>query len=59
MKISYSWLKNYLHLELPPDEIAQLLTDTGLEVEGFEEIESIKGGLKGVVIGEVLTMQID
>lgn len=57
MKISYSWLKNYLHLELPPEEIAQLLTNTGLEVEGIEEVESIKGGLKGVVIGEVLTKE--
>lgn len=55
MKISYSWLKNYLHLELPAEEIAQLLTNTGLEVEGIEEVESIKGGLKGVVIGEVLS----
>ena len=55
MKISYSWLKNYLHLELPAEEVAQLLTNTGLEVEGIEEVESIKGGLKGVVIGEVLS----
>ncbi|MEE2699754.1 MAG: phenylalanine--tRNA ligase subunit beta [Bacteroidota bacterium] len=55
MKISYSWLQNYLHLELPAEEVAQLLTDTGLEVEGIEEFERIKGGLKGVVIGEVLT----
>ena len=55
MKISYSWLKNYLNLELPSEEISILLTDIGLEVEGIEEIESVKGGLKGVVIGEVLT----
>ncbi len=55
MKISYSWLKNYLHLELPAEEVAEILTNTGLEVEGIEEVESIKGGLKGVVIGEVLT----
>ena len=55
MKISYSWLKNYLNLELPAEEISVLLTTTGLEVEGIEEVESIKGGLKGVVIGEVLT----
>ena len=55
MKISYNWLKNYLNLELPSEEISVLLTDTGLEVEGIEEVESIKGGLKGVVIGEVLT----
>ena len=55
MKISYSWLKNYLNLELPTEEVSVLLTDTGLEVEGIEEVESVKGGLKGVVIGEVLT----
>ncbi len=55
MKISYNWLKNYLNLELPTEEVAALLTDIGLEVEGIEEIESVKGGLKGVVIGEVLT----
>ena len=55
MKISYSWLNNYLNLELPIEEISVLLTDIGLEVEGVEEIETVKGGLKGVVIGEVLT----
>ncbi|MAW21041.1 MAG: phenylalanine--tRNA ligase subunit beta [Flavobacteriales bacterium] len=55
MRISYNWLKNYLNLDLPSVEIAALLTDTGLEVEGIEEVESIKGGLKGVVIGKVLT----
>ena len=55
MKISYNWLNQYLFLEQSPDEIAQLLTDTGLEVEGIQEVESIKGGLKGVVIGEVIT----
>ena len=55
MKISYNWLKNYLNLNLPSEEIAELLTDTGLEVEGIEEIESVKGGLKGVVIGHILT----
>ena len=55
MKISYNWIKNYLNLNLPNNEVATLLTDTGLEVEGIEAVESIKGGLKGVVIGEVLT----
>ena len=55
MKISYNWIKNYLNLNLPADEVATLLTDTGLEVEGIKVVESIKGGLKGVVIGEVLT----
>ena len=55
MKISYNWLKNYLDLNLPSEEISQLLTDVGLEVEGVEKIESVKGGLVGIVIGEVLT----
>ena len=55
MKISYSWLKNYLNLELPAEDVSVLLTDIGLEVEGVEEVERIKGGLKGVIIGEVLT----
>ena len=55
MKISYSWLNNYLDLKLPVEEIAALLTDIGLEVEKIEKVESIKGGLKGFVIGEVLT----
>ncbi len=55
MKISYQWLKNYL-LELPsPQKTAQILTNIGLEVESFDLIESIPGGLEGFVIGEVLT----
>jgi phenylalanyl-tRNA synthetase beta chain len=55
MKISYKWLKDYLDFDLTPEEVSRILTDTGLEVEGLEEVESIKGGLKGVVIGKVLT----
>lgn len=55
MKISYSWLKNYIKTDIKPEEVAQLLTDTGLEVEGFEKIRTVKGGLEGLVIGEVLT----
>lgn len=55
MKISYNWLKEYINTNLPAAEISELLTNTGLEVEGLEEIETVKGGLKGVVIGEVLT----
>ena len=54
MKISYKWLQDYLNIDHSPDKIAEILTDIGLEVEGTEEIETIKGGLKGVVIGEVL-----
>ena len=55
MNISYNWLKNYLDLNLSSEEISQLLTDIGLEVEGVKLIESVKGGLKGVIIGEVIT----
>ena len=57
MKISYNWLKEYINIDLEPAAVAEILTDTGLEVEGVEEIETIKGGLKGVVIGEVLTRE--
>ncbi|MFI3282961.1 MAG: phenylalanine--tRNA ligase subunit beta [Rikenellaceae bacterium] len=55
MNISYNWLKSYLESDLSAEEISTILTDIGLEVEGFEKIETIKGGLAGVVIGEVLT----
>ncbi|HCQ30305.1 MAG TPA: phenylalanine--tRNA ligase subunit beta [Flavobacteriales bacterium] len=54
MKISYNWLKEYINTDKSPQEIAEILTNTGLEVEGLEEIETIKGGLKGLVIGKVL-----
>ena len=57
MKISYNWLKQYIDVDLEPSKVAQLLTDTGLEVEGIKRVESIKGGLNGVVIGEVLTKE--
>ncbi|MFZ4401937.1 MAG: phenylalanine--tRNA ligase subunit beta [Bacteroidales bacterium] len=55
MKISYNWLKTYLNINLTAERAGQLLTDCGLEVEGIEKIESIKGGLQGIVIGEVKT----
>ncbi len=55
MKISYNWLKQYIDTDLSPREVSEILTNTGLEVEGLEEIQSVKGGLEGVVIGEVLT----
>lgn len=55
MKISLNWLKQYIDLPESPKEIGDLLTHSGLEVEGLEEVESIKGGLKGLVIGEVIT----
>ncbi len=55
MKISYKWLKTYLNIDTTPERVAQLLTDCGLEVESLEKIESIKGGLQGVVVGEVMS----
>lgn len=55
MKISYNWLKDYINPIPSPEKTAEILTNIGLEVEALEEYESIKGGLKGVVIGEVLT----
>ncbi len=55
MKISYNWLRNYIDITESPDELGKILTSTGLEVEGIEPFESIPGGLKGLVIGEVLT----
>jgi phenylalanyl-tRNA synthetase beta chain len=54
MKISYNWLRQYIQTDLVPDEIAKLLTASGLEVEAVEAVESVKGGLQGVVVGEVL-----
>ncbi len=53
MKISFNWLKEYLPVDLPAAEVARILTSTGLEVEGMEEVESVPGGLKGVVVGKV------
>lgn len=55
MKISYNWLKEYIDIPESPEEIGQVLTSTGLEVESVEHFESVKGGLQGIVIGEVLT----
>ncbi|HRD39840.1 MAG TPA: hypothetical protein PLC65_14520, partial [Bacteroidia bacterium] len=54
MKISYNWLKTLINTELIPEDISRLLTDCGLEVESMEAFESVKGGLKGVVVGEVM-----
>jgi phenylalanyl-tRNA synthetase beta chain len=53
MKISYSWLKEYLKIDLDPGEVSTILTDIGLEVEGTETFEKVKGGLEGLVVGEV------
>lgn len=57
MKVSYNWLKNYIDVDVNPHDIAEILTDCGLEVEGFEEIQQIKGGLEGLVVGEVMTKE--
>jgi len=57
MKISYNWLKEYVNIDLSPEEASVILTDTGLEVEGLHKIEGVKGGLNGVVVGEVLTCE--
>ena len=54
MKVSYNWLRQYLDIDLPPQQVSEILTNTGLEVEGVEQVQSVKGGLEGVVIGEVL-----
>ena len=54
MKISYNWIKQFLKIDLPPEQVSEILTDLGLEVEGLTPFESIRGGLKGVVVGEVL-----
>jgi phenylalanyl-tRNA synthetase beta chain len=54
MKVSYNWLKQYTDITATPQELDKILTDTGLEVEGVEKVEAIKGGLLGVVVGEVM-----
>ncbi|MGZ6416849.1 MAG: YtpR family tRNA-binding protein, partial [Bacteroidia bacterium] len=57
MKISYNWLKEYIKTDLPVEEIGKLLTDCGLETESIEKFETVKGGLGGIVVGEVKTKE--
>lgn len=57
MNISYRWLKDYINLDSTPQEVAAYLTQIGLEVGSMEEVETVKGGLSGLVIGEVLTCE--
>ena len=57
MNISYNWLKQYIDFNLTPEELSAALTSMGLETGGIEEVESVKGGLRGVVIGKVLTCE--
>lgn len=58
MNISYKWLKEYVDFDLTPQEVEQALTSTGLEVDALEEVQTIKGGLKGLYIGQVLTCEM-
>ena len=57
MKISYNWLKEYIKTDLSAEDAGKLLTDCGLEVEGIEKFETLKGGLADIVIGEVITKE--
>ncbi len=58
MNISYKWLKEYVDFSLSPQEVCDALTSEGLEVDSLEEVQSIKGGLKGLYVGEVLTCEM-
>jgi len=57
MKISYNWLKDYVKTDLPPEELGKLLTGCGLEVESIEKFETVKGGLEGIVVGQVMSKE--
>lgn len=57
MKISYNWLRQFIKVNRSPEETGELLTDLGLEVEGIHEFQSVKGSLRGIVVGEVLTCE--
>ncbi len=54
MKISLNWLREYLDIDLAPERLGEVLTGTGLEVEGMEKVESVPGGLEGIVVGHIL-----
>ena len=55
MNISWNWLKEYIQLDIDVEKASKILTDIGLEVEGVEKYQTIKGGLEGIVVGKVLT----
>ena len=55
MNISYKWLKRYIDTDLSPEKVAEALTSLGLEVGAVEQVETIKGGLRGLVVGQVVT----
>ena len=57
MKISYNWLKNYIDLDQPPKEVADILTMLGLEVSTVEKLGGIPGNLEGVVVGKVISAE--
>ena len=57
MKISYNWLKQFIKIDWTTEKTSELLTDLGLEVEGLDSFQSIKGGLEGIVVGHVLTCE--
>ena len=57
MNISYKWLKEYVDFDLTPQETADALTSCGLEVDALEEVQTVKGGLKGLFVGKVLTCE--
>src|ERR1700750_2423429 len=57
MKISYKWLSEYLPVTIEPERLSRILTSIGLEVEDFYRYEEVKGGLKGLVIGKILTVE--
>ena len=57
MNISYKWLKEYVDFDLTPQQVCDALTSTGLEVDALEEVQSIRGGLKGLYVGKVLTCE--
>ena len=57
MNVSYNWLKQYINLNIEPSQVAETLTSIGLEVGSVEEIQSIKGGLEGLVVGQVLSCE--
>ena len=58
MNISYKWLKEYVDFDLTPQEVADALTSVGLEVGALEEVQTVKGGLKGLFVGQVLTCEM-
>ncbi len=57
MNISYTWLQRYLDIDLPAEKVSEILTSIGLETDGTHSVESIRGGLRGLVVGKVLTCE--